>query len=288
MVTARVRFHPRRMWMLSVSLALLSAACVDLTMVTQFAKASEDVGNTFQLITSAGADACSRANGFVAADPNLTRLDCSIYPALEPSLLKVNAALFNYISSLGNLASTDVSKVAGGFGTLSMDLKQADPSISASDQAMASAASQLATAITNLLVSGYRQRRVAAIIAQRDSDVQAVASFLSGYAAAKYAESLRAEWFAERAYCADMTDKARVKEPLATELLGRGCRADSISIAGQIQAVHTYQAALDTIAATHHRLKAQDGHWDATQLVNDLGPGVVSLGNAAVAIRNAF
>ena len=278
------RCAPRTISFVAV-LLLLIGGCTDLAEVTQFAKASQDVGKTFSTTADEAEASCTRANTFINAQNVLDPLPCGIYPALNPSLVKVNAALFNYIAALGHLASADISKTAGGFDSLSTDLKQADPNISSADQAKASAAAGLAKAITNLWATGYREKELSKIIGENDQAVQQVTDFLANYAAHKYAQSFKDEWRYEKAYCENMKAAA---EPLATDLLLRKCGSDQYRIDTQSKAVKSYQGALATIAATHAKLNQERGHWTTQQLAKDLGPEIVSLGNAAVSVNKAF
>jgi hypothetical protein len=77
-------------------------------------------------------------------------------------------------------------------------------------------------------------------------------------------------------------------EPVATDLLARKCEADKVKIEKQEMAIADYQKALATIAKTHQKLTDTAGHWDAQQLLKDLGPETVDLGKAAVAVNKAF
>jgi hypothetical protein len=264
---------------------LATCGCVDLDEITQFAKVSQDVGKVFPVIADEAAASCNRANSFITEKNQVTPLPCEIYPALKPSLAKVNAALFDYIASLGNLASVDLSNVPGGWDSLPADLEKADPKISPDNQAKAAAASELANAITSLLMKGYRQREVSKVIGESNTAVQEVTRFLSGYAAGKYHQSLKDEWRYERSYCDAMATTA---EPLASDLLARKCNADKSRIDLQLQAIEDYEKSLVTIAETLKKLDEQRKHWDAKQLSKDLGPAIISLGNAAVSVNNAF
>ena len=264
---------------------LAITGCIELDEVTQFAKASQDVGKAFPGIADEAEASCRRANSFVNAQNQLPPLLCDVYPTLKAPLVNVNAALFNYIASLGKLASTDLSKVPGGLSNLSADLKQADPAISSENQTKAAAIAGLATAITNLWASGYRQDQVSKIIGENDDAIQKVTEFLSGYAADKYHQSLKDEWRYESSYCINMATAA---EPLATDLLNKKCSGDKSRIDVQLKAIEAYQGALATIRETHKKLNADRQHWDARQLAKDLGPEIVSLGNAAVSVNKAF
>lgn len=261
------------------------SSCSDLDEITQFAKAAQDVGKAFPGMAADAQASCGRANSFINAQNQVPPLPCGVYPALNPLLIKVNDALFNYIASLGKLASADLSKVSGGFDSLGADLKQADPNISTTDQTKASAASGLAKAITNLLANGYRQRELSKIIQANDKAVQDVVEFLSQYAAGKYQQSFADEWRYEESFCENMKSNT---EPLATDLLNRKCTAEKAAIDQQEKAVKDYQGALATIATTHAKLAKEGQHWDAKQLSKDLSPDIVSLGNAAVTVNKAF
>ncbi len=263
----------------------LTCACTDLDEITQFAKASQDVGKAFPGIADQAEAACNRANSFINTQNPVPQLPCDVYGKLKPPLVKVNEALFGYVASLGKLASADLSKVGGGFDSLGADLKQGDPSISAANVTKASAAAGLAKAITNIWANGYRQREVSKIVRENNQAVQDVTQFLSEYAAGKYKQSFHHEGDYEESYCLNMKSPA---EPVATDLLVRKCAADKVRIEAQEKAVTDYQNALATIAKAHQKLYEEAGHWNAQQLAKDLGPEVVSLGNAAVSVNKAF
>jgi hypothetical protein len=278
--------RPRKRLIACVAALLLATCgCVDLDEITQFARVSQDVGRAFPVIADEAAASCNRANGFITEKNQVTPLPCEIYPALKPSLVKVNAALFNYIASLGKLASADSSNIPGGWNSLPADLMKADPRISPDSLAKAAAASELANAITNLLMKGYRQHEVSKIIGESNTAVQEVTEFLSVYAAGKYHQSFEDEWRYEKSYCDAMATTA---EPLATDLLVRKCNADKSRIDLQLQAIEDYQKALATIAGTHKKLYEEREHWDAKKLSKDLGPAIVSLGNAAISVNKAL
>jgi hypothetical protein len=246
---------------------------------------SQTIGNAFPGIADEAEAACRRANSFINAKNSVALLNCDIYVSLKPPLVKVNSALFNYITSLGKLASADLSKVPGGFDNISTELKQSDPGISTANQSKASAASGLAKAITNIWANGYRQHELSKIIGESDQAVQDVTEFLSQYAADKYHQSLADEWRYEASYCDAMKSDT---EPLASDLLAKKCTADKSRIDAQSKAIESYEIALTTIAETHKKLNAERQHWDTKQLLTDLGPEIVSLGNAAVSINKAF
>jgi hypothetical protein len=294
----RSRAYSRRFWrhpIVCVAVLLLGfCGCANLGEVAQFAKASQDVGKAFPAMADEAKAACNRANSFINAQNDLPKLHCEFYDQVNPSLPKantpslaiVNAALFNYISSLGNLASDDLSKVSGGFSSLSADLKQADPQIATASLSQAAAAGGLAKAIANIWASGYRQEKLAQIVAGNNEAVQAVAVFLSDYAAAKFLQSFEEERRYESSYCDLM--KSPTAEPLATDLLVRKCAADQSRIEAKKKAVMKYQDALKTIAKTHQKLDDERGHWDSARLAKELLPEIVDLGSAAVSINQAF
>ena len=261
---------------------LVICGCTDLDEITQFAKASQSVGSAFPSIAEQAAESCAVANSFRTPQMN-TPLPCDVYASLNPALVKINAALFNYIASLGKLASDDLSKVPGGMDKLSDELKQAG--VSTQDQAKASAANGLAKAITKIWASGYQQHELSRIVGDNNQAVQDVSDFLSDYAAGKYRQSLNDEWRYETAYC---TNAASAAEPLASDLLARKCAADHSRIELKIKAIKSYQAALNTIKETHATLNKERGHWDAKQLSKELGPQIVSLGSAAASVNQAF
>jgi hypothetical protein len=282
-------FHKTRLRRLAtivpVAAGLAICGCTDLGEISQFAKASADVGKQFSVMADAAKESCIHANSFNTPNNSLKPLDCTVYDTLNVSLIKVNDSLFNYIASLGKLATTDLSKVPGGLDKLSADLKQADPSISASDQARASAAGGLAKAITNIWANGYRQHDLEKIIGENDAAVNDVEKFLSEYAADKYHQAFSDELRYETSYCTGVISAA---EPLASDILIRSCARDEIRIKKNLNAVAAYQQALATVSATHKKLSDERGHWDIKQLSKEIGPEIVSLGSSAVAMNKAF
>jgi hypothetical protein len=265
---------------------LAVCGCTDLGEVTQFAKASQDVGKTFSAMADAAKTSCNRANSYINAQNNIPPLDCEFYVQVNSSLVKVNDALFNYIASLGALAADDLSKVPGGFDNVTADLKKADPTISTANQTKATAASGLAKAITNIWASGYRKEKLSKIVGESNNGVQDVTAFLSDYAADKFLQTFNEEERYELSYCDLM--KSPTAEPLATDLLARKCAADKVHIETQKAAVKKYQDALKTIAESHNKINEQRGNWNAAQLSKDLIPEIVDLGNGAVSINSAF
>ncbi len=280
---------PRFRYCLTAAVAvswLFIVGCVDLDQITQFAKASQDVGKAFSGIADEAKASCGRANSFINAQNPLTPLPCDFYPAGNPPVVKINDALFSYIAVVGKLAATDVSKEGGGFDSISADLKQADPKISAADQSKATAVGALAKAITNLLTNGYRQHELSKIIGESNDAVRKVTEFLSQYAADKYRQSMADEWRYENSYCTGVLPATA--EPIASDLLKRKCEADRSRIDLQLKAIDAYKGALATVAATHQKLYDERGHWDASRLFKDIGPGTASLGSAAASVRKAF
>jgi len=283
---------PRRRWRVAVLVAIMLAmvatsSCADLTQISQFAKASRDVGTTFSTIADRGESSCALANSFISEKYNpIPALDCHFYTTVKAPLLKINLALFNYISALGNLATDDLSKVGGGWDSIPSEIKLAEPTISSADQAKASAASGLAKAITNLWANGYRQRELSKLIGDHNKDVQEVTQFLSAYAADKYLKGLDDDERTEKSYCDGIA--APGTEPLATDLLRLKCAADESRLEQQKKAVQQFQKALVTIAEAHQKLYDERQHWDAKQLSKDLGPQTVSLASAAISINHAF
>ena len=69
---------------------------------------------------------------------------------MNPSLIAVHKALFDYIASLGKLSGADTSKVGSGLSNLSDDLKKGDPAISAANLSKATSVGSLVNAITEI------------------------------------------------------------------------------------------------------------------------------------------
>ena len=122
--------RPRKRLIACVAALLLATCgCVDLHEITQFAKVSQDVGTAYPVFADEAAASCNRADSFITGKNQVTPLPCEIYPALKPSLVKVNAALFDYIASLGKLASVDLSDAPGGWRHGSSSARFAETSV---------------------------------------------------------------------------------------------------------------------------------------------------------------
>lgn len=271
-----------------------TSSCVVLTQISDFAKASQAVGKTFSTIQDGAEPACKLANGFRSDkfnDMGGKKQDCQYYASIKAPLAKVNQALFNYISALGNLANDDLSKVGSGFDNIQSDLKTADPTLTTAEVTKATSASGLAKVLTNLWASGYRQHELAKIIGDNNQAVQDVTSFLSDYAANRYCIGLEYDYNTEHSYCANLADPNKPLapgEPLAKEILDRHCTADLDRLDDQKKAVVQFQTALRTIAERHQKLFENRDHLDAKQLAELLGPQTVSLASAAISIKKAF
>ena len=268
---------------LMVLLSILGvSSCVDMASVAQFAKASQDVGNSFKSIADDTLATCKRAHDF--SPPGSTELDCTQYETLEPQLTAINDALFDYIASLGKLAAP--ISTTNPFESVGEELKKADPTISTTDQTKASAAGGLFSALNRVALSGYQQRRLTAIIRDTNPSLQSVVGFLSGYAADQSAEMIRNTWTLENEFCVGQP-QVHSGEPLAVRLLRMKCEEDSARKDAKLAAIRRYQDALKVVAETHAKL-SDPKSWTTVELVKYLAPQISELGNAAVSMRKAF
>jgi hypothetical protein len=261
--------------------ALATISCLDVSSVTQFAKASQDVGNNFKSIADQTLATCKWAHNFFPAGTE--PLDCTKYEGIEPQLTAVNDALFAYIASLGKLAAP----VSGTnpYSSVGADLKKADSSISSQDQTLASAAGGLFGALSQVALRGYQEQRLQEITRSTDKDVQSTVAFLSGYAAHESGEIIRNTWTLEHEFCVGQP-QATPGEPLAVKLLAIKCDEDETSEQAKLQAIASYQNALKIIAETHAKL-ASDRKWTTEDLVKLLVPQVSQLNVASLTMQKA-
>ena len=258
------------------------SSCVDTASVVQFAKASQDVGNSFKLIADETLSTCKGAHDFSPAEK--TPLDCTEYEALKPRITAINDVLFDYIASLGKLAAPISS--TNPFENLIQQLQNSDPSISEADQAKASAAGNLFSALNQIALSGYQQHRITTIIHDANLSVQSVVGFLSGYAADQSAQMIRNTWTLESEFCVGQP-QVHAAEPLAVKLLGMKCEEDRARKEAKLAAVEKYQDALKIVADTHAKL-SDPKSWTTAKLVKYLAPQIEKLGSAAFSMREAF
>jgi len=267
-----------------ISMLALSS-CVDLIEITQLAKSSQEVGNSFTQIADEAASSCKRANTFIPAGQQA--LSCEAYTKTEPSLIKVNDALFAYIASLGKLAAADTAK-KDELVNISSDLQQADKNISQQNLDRAKAAGGLADVITHVVLSRYQQHELAKIIGNQNASVKAVAEFLSGYAADKCEAALKEEKLLEANYFQDQLEKYGAQEPLAVYLLKLKHSDNEQSTDAKIQAVEKYKQAVSSMATAHQKLFDQRNKWNTQQLITDLAPEIQQLSEAATSMTKAF
>lgn len=260
-------------------------SCVDLSEVTQLAKSSQDVGNGFKQIADEVVSSCKRANSFVPAGQQA--LSCDVYTKTEPSLIKVNDSLFAYIASLGKLAAAGTAK-KDELVNISSDLKQADKNISLQDLDRAKEAGGLADVISHVVLSGYQEHELAKIIGSQNASVQAVAAFLSGYAADKCESALKEEKQLETNYFRDQLEKYGTQEPLAVYLLKIEHSDYEGSADAKIQAAEKYERAVSSVATAHQKLFDHRNKWNTQQLTTDLAPEIQQLGDAAASMIKAF
>jgi hypothetical protein len=273
----------------TASILLFACSCTNVAAVQQFAQASQEVGAEFEPLVSEGIESCHRATSFLLSGQSAP--DCAFFQSIEPPLLAVNQSLFSYISSLGKLASVEVGHTGNSLQNLGADLKHADPGMSATNLSRANASAGLASALVDILASGYRQRKMLAIIEHSNNSVQQVVSFMDEYAAYRYAQQFKDEQSRERAFCVQWTDPAVpevAREPIAVDLLKRKCAADLQQQAERLVAVEKYQQALRSIASAHQKLYDERNRWNTPQLARDLAPAVKELSDAAQAMQKAF
>jgi hypothetical protein len=256
-------------------------SCVDLSSVDKFAKSSQDVGNNFKSIADDTLATCQWAHEFFP--PGKNPLDCTKYESLKPKLKAVNDALFDYIASLGKLTAT--TSTANPFKDVAGDLKKADSTISTADQARATAAGGLLSALSQVVESHYQQRRLTKIIRDADGPVHEVVAFLSGYAADQSIEIITDTGTLEAEFCID--NAAQATEPLATKLLATKCADDATRKGKMLAAIKKYQDALQVIADTHAKL-SDPKIWNTSDLVRYLLPQISKLSAAASSMDKAF
>ncbi len=274
-----MRLHLRLV--LLTGLALLLCACVDLTVVGQFAKSSLEVGEGFKSVMAEGLTSCEETNKMRGPDVE----DCAklFGPGAQDPLNKVNETLFAYIASLGKLSGVSVT----GFNSdaIAADLKTAGAS---SDiQTKATAASGLGTVIEKVLAGSYEQAKLSKIIGEQNASVGKVVSFLHDYAADKYLREFSNQKTVIANFCAAERDR-HANEPLALLLFARACRDEEAAANRRMEAVRKYREALRAVESGHKKLAESRTKWSLPELAKMLGPEIQQLNDAAGKLKAAF
>ena len=269
---------------------MLTTSCVNLSQIDQFSRASQNVGSSFRSLSESTVETCrSTAAGFFP--PNHAPINCDRFVKTEPEVVKVNDALFAYITALGKLAALNVQKAAvsvalpngtmaagqaGNFTNIGTQLSAVDTSFTKTQATQANAAGFLTTTVTKLVLSGYQRHALARLIHENNESVVNVTTFLSDYAVAREEQVLNNSWTLEEQYCNSNRNLLGDNEPLAAKLLKRQCAQDKAAINTKLAAVEQYKKALAIIAQTHTTLDQHRNHLNAKELLIDIGPEVAA------------
>lgn len=281
-------------------LTVLLAGCVNLDQVTALAKVADGAKTSLPVIAADFKGSCDRQNLYVHLPPGpppvppppKACVNGDEFEKLGNNLIAEQNVLLDYFDALGKLASSSSAGFKKSVGTLSTSFK--DAGLSAKQQTMATSAGNLASAISDMALQGYRKEKIAEIVGNADSDVTILANGLANQVAP-------AEGVAPSAtsYVFLLSNESQVigsyySVPLAKDpdsqtaiLVNRQWQDDVSQLNARMNAAQAYRKLMVSLAAAHAKLATdtKGGHFNIKQIGKDLGPDVVQMEEAITALQ---
>jgi hypothetical protein len=281
-------------------LTVLLAGCVDLDQVTALAKVADGAKASLPVIAADFKGSCDRQNLYVHLPPGpppvppppKACVNGDDFEKLGNNLITEQNVLLDYFDALGKLASSSSAGFQKSVGTLSASFK--DAGLSAAQQTMATSAGNLAAAISDMALQGYRKKKIADIVGKADKDVTILANGLAdqvapaagtAVSATSYVSLLSNEGLLIDSYYA--VPLAKDPNSLAAILVNRQWQDDVNQLNARMNAAQAYRKLMVSLAAAHWKLASdtKGGHFDIKTLGKDLGPDVVQIEEAVAALQ---
>jgi len=262
-------------------LTLALAGCVDLAEVVKFAGISQTANQSFPGLVADMKDSCLRFNSYVPK--NEMHQDCSKYDKTAPGLLAAQAVLIDYMEALGKLGSNESVTFGKNLGALPGKFAEAGL-----DAAQAKAATSLAAKLANLAIKGYRKHEIRKLVRAENGDIKTLTAALAKLIGNDYDQLLKNESEAMRDHFETLLHEYGAKEPLAAELVKRAWAADQKDLDARRKAAGAYARIMSSIADGHNKLAEHSASFSAKELIQDLGPEIEDIANAANDVRKAF
>ena len=289
---------PRGRWLSAKAtflLAVVLVGCVNLDQVTALAKLAVEAKTSLPVIAADFKGSCDRQNLYVHLPPGPSPVSAppkacvsgDDLDKLGNNLIAEQNILLDYFDALGELASSTSSGFQKSVGTLSSSFK--DAGLSTAQQTMATSAGNLASAISDMALQGYRKRKIADIIGKTDKDVAILANGLADQvapapdktpSATSYLSLLNNEGVLIDSYYS--VPLAQDPNSLAAIIVNRQWQSDVNQLNARKDAAQAYRKLMLSLATAHAKLTSdtKGGHFDIKQLGKDLGPDIEQMEKA--------
>jgi hypothetical protein len=296
-----VRPHARQLGVKGILLlTVLLAGCVNLDQVTALAKVADGAKTSLPVIAADFKGSCDRQNLYIHLPPGpppvppppKACVNGDDFEKLGNNLIAEQNVLLDYFDALGKLASSSSAGFQKSVGTLSTSFK--DAGLSTAQQTMAASAGNLASAISDIALQGYRKKEIANIVGKADKDVTILASGLADQVAPAAGAAASAT-----SYVFLLSNESQLMDsyyavPLAKDpngltaiLVNRQWQDDVTQLNARMNAAQAYRKLMVSLAAAHAKLATdtKGGHFNIKQLGKDLGPDVVQIEEAVTALQ---
>lgn len=258
-------------------LTVLLAGCVNLDQVTALDKVADGAKTTLPVIAADFKGSCDRQNLYVhlppgpppVSPPPKACINGDDFEKLGNNLITEQNVLLDYFDALGKLASSSATGFQKTVGTLSASFK--DAGLSSAQQSMATSAGNLAQAISDMALQGYRKKKIGDIVGKADKDVTILANGLADQvapaagvppSATSYVSLLSNESTLIDTYYA--VPLAKDPNSLAAILVNRQWQDDVSQLNARMNAAQAYRKLMVSLAAAHTKLATdtKGGHFD--------------------------
>jgi len=271
-------------------LAFLLVGCVKLDQVTALAKVADGAKTSIPTIAADFKGSCDRQNLYLHLPPGPPPVPPPVqacvngddFEKLGANLIAEQNILLDYFDALGKLASDTPGGFQKSVKTLGASFK--DAGLSSAQQTMATSAGKLASAISDMVLRGYREKKIADIVDKTDKDVTILANGLADQVAStsvtSYLSLLNNESQLMDPYYRVPLDKDR--DSLAWVTVSRQYQQDVSQLVARKDAAQAYRKLMLSLATAHAKLTndTKTGHLDAKKLGEDLGPDVAQMEEA--------
>ncbi|MGC2214988.1 MAG: hypothetical protein WA419_22615 [Silvibacterium sp.] len=270
----------------AASLILLSfcVACTDTSAVAKFAASAKKACTGFSDIANDFAGSATRRARYVNADEKPKVLaQAEHYKELEPQIETAQKILVDYVAALAALSTDSTTAREKSIQATQSDLTQLGMT---TNQAAAGVA--LAGKLADILVSGYRSRKLEQAIREANAPLQEYLQGLEQIVGVDYITQLNIERTSVRGYYGQAIFQYGKNEPLAAILVNTQMNADLSKLDDKEKAALAYKKILVDIGEAHQKLYDNATHTDKKHLALLLEPYAEDIGEQSTKLAKAF